>query len=102
MSGRRVFAALGSAHPMGCAWTADGGVWFANALGPECVRVDAQGQVTDVVQTDARCFGCMLGGDDGRTLLMVGAETDRADEAQASRTSRIWTARVAVPHAGRP
>jgi sugar lactone lactonase YvrE len=102
LTDRRVFAACGDRAPDGICLDAAGGVWFANALAPECVRVDAQGAVTDVVETDARCFGCMLGGEDGRTLLVVGSETDRVDEASVRRVSRVWTARVAVPHAGRP
>jgi sugar lactone lactonase YvrE len=99
LANRRVFAATGGRSPDGLALDAEGGVWFADCLAAACVRVDRAGAVTDVVETDARCFGCALGGDDGRTLFVVGADSDEAAVASATRTSRIWRARVRIPAA---
>lgn len=101
-TGRRVFAAPppgphGPRAPDGLCVDAAGGVWFANALGPECVRVDASGAVTDTVGVGTRCFGCALGGPDGRTLFVVGADSDDAEVAAATRASAVWSVAVDIP-----
>jgi hypothetical protein len=49
-----------------------------------------------------RCFACMLGGEDGRTLLLCGAPDYDARRRSASRDAVLLTTRVAVPHAGLP
>jgi sugar lactone lactonase YvrE len=104
LADRRVFSAPppgphGPRAPDGLCVDAAGGVWFANALAPECVRVDANGAVTDAVQVGTRCFGCALGGDDGHTLFVVGAESDDPQVAAATRGSVVWSARVGIPAA---
>lgn len=47
-------------------------------------------------------FACMLGGDDGRTLLLCCAPDSAASRRKAAREAVLMTARVDVPHAGRP
>ena len=44
----------------------------------------------------------MLGGEDGRTLFMLTAETSIAHEAGATPKGRLLTAVVDAPRAGRP
>ena len=47
-------------------------------------------------------FACMLGGEDGRTLLMCAAPSFLAHE-RIGQTTRCWSPRqVDVPHAGLP
>jgi sugar lactone lactonase YvrE len=87
---------------------AEGAVWCSD-VGPEeggvVLRVREGGEVLDRIELDRPCYACMLGGDDGRTLFMVVAKwlgPDRIDELLQAKTGQILTARVDVPHAGRP
>jgi len=47
------------------------------------------------------CFAVMLGGRDGRTLYMVANEWTGSVDI-SSPTGRVFSTRVAVPHAGYP
>jgi sugar lactone lactonase YvrE len=119
LSDRRVWAALGpevtgtvtaevmaqlTIAPDGCTLDADGHIWAADGIGGRVVRVAPGGEVVDEIAAPEGqgVFACALGGDDGRTLLMCCApdffEHDRAPVREAV----LVTARVDVPHAGRP
>ena len=70
-----------------------------------CQRVREGGEVLERIELDRPCYACMLGGEDGRTLFMVAQRwfgPDKMAELIEARTGQIVTARVAVPHAGRP
>jgi len=100
-SDKRPFALVPGSAPDGCTLDADGCVWFADALSNRCVRVARGGEIADVVTVDEglRCFACMLGGDDGRTLAICAAasfDEDRPHDAV------VVTTQVDVPHAGLP
>ena len=90
--------------PDGCALDAEGQIWAADAIGGRCIRVAAGGTITDQIAAPAGMgvFACMLGGDDGKTLLLCAApdfyEHNRAQADEAV----LYTARVDVPHAGLP
>jgi len=99
---RRLWAELGEVLPDGCTLDAEGAIWFADAGGTAVVRVREGGEVTDRVEVGQHPFACALGGDDGRTLFVVAADSARDDEAQGTRTGTIRTHRVDVPHAGLP
>jgi len=99
---RRVWAPLDGCAPDGICLDAQGAVWVANALGPECRRVAEGGEVLDRVATSQPCFACMLGGPDRRTLYCVTAPTSQEEPAAAGRNGRIERCRVDVPGAGRP
>ena len=99
---RRLWAELGEVLPDGCTLDAEGAIWFADAGGTVVVRVREGGEVTDRVEVGQHAFACALGGDDGRTLFVVAADSARDDEAQGSGTGTIRTHRVDVPHAGLP
>jgi sugar lactone lactonase YvrE len=98
---RRLWAELGEVIPDGCTLDADGAIWFADARGTAVVRVREGGEVTDRIEAGQHTFACALGGDDGRTLFVVCADSfGEAEEGPP--TGTIRTARVDVPHAGLP
>lgn len=103
LTNRRVWAQTTPALPDGICLDADGAVWIANPIAPQCVRIAEGGQVLETIETDGQpCFACMLGGDDGRTLFMLTADSSDHGAARAAETGRILTARVDSPRAGRP
>jgi len=104
LSGRRVWADLSASMtaPDGICLDAEGAVWVANALAPQCRRIGAGGAILDEVTFSQNCFACMLGGDDRRVLYAMTAPTSVAADASARRDGRIEAATVAVPGAGRP
>ena len=68
----------------------------------ECFRVAEGGEILDVIETDNRCFACMLGGPDRRTLFMLTSQHSLAVEAAVHRTGNILIADVDYPGAGLP
>lgn len=102
LSNRRVWADVGMRAPDGICLDADGNVWIANAIAPECVLVAPGGSIVSTVSTDQPCYACMLGGEDGRTLFMMTAPSSLAEVASASRQGHLMTATVGTPRAGRP
>jgi sugar lactone lactonase YvrE len=99
LTDRRVWADLGKdAAPDGICVDAEGAIWYASVPGERCVRVAEGGAVLETVEADRGCFSCMLGGVDGRTLFIV---ANRYGPEGAS-DGVVLTARVGVPHAGRP
>lgn len=102
LANRRVWAPLGGRPADGICLDADGQVWVANPLANEVFRVREGGEVTEVVETSQPCFACMLGGDDGRTLFAITAESSVEEIASAQRTGKIETYRAPSPRAGRP
>jgi sugar lactone lactonase YvrE len=99
---RRRWADVPGAAPDGCTLDADGGIWFADALGSRVVRVVEGGEVTDEIPTPMPTFACALGGDDGRSLFVLCAPSSRPDEVDGKGAGAIHVATVDVPHAGRP
>lgn len=102
LADRREWASLDGCAPDGICLDADGAIWVANALGPECRRVAEGGEVLDRVATSQICFACMLGGSDRRTLYCVTGPTSEEQPAEAERNGRIERCRVDVPGDGRP
>jgi sugar lactone lactonase YvrE len=99
---RRVWAPLSPRVPDGIALDAEGAIWVANPIAPECVRFAQGGEVLEVIETDQPCYACMLGGDDGRTLFMLTASSSDHGAAAAAQTGKILVAEVSSPRAGRP
>ena len=89
LSGRRVWAEFGPEPtgtttaetiaqlviaPDGCSLDADGHIWAADAVGGRVVRSLPAAPSSTRSRPDALgVYACMLGGDDGRTLLMCAA-----------------------------
>ncbi|NJD32514.1 MAG: SMP-30/gluconolactonase/LRE family protein [Gammaproteobacteria bacterium] len=102
LGNRRTWATLGMRAPDGICLDADGHVWIANAIAPECLLIAPGGEVVATVQTSQPCFACMLGGEDRRTLYMMTAPTSMADVVSQARQGRIESAGVNAPGAGLP
>ncbi|WP_293899647.1 SMP-30/gluconolactonase/LRE family protein [Phenylobacterium sp.] len=102
LSNRRVWAPTTPRVPDGICLDADGAVWVANPIAPECVRIAEGGEVLETIDTGQPCFACMLGGDDGKTLFMVVADSSDHVAAAARQTGKILVATVDIPRAGRP
>ena len=102
LSNRRLWADLGTRTPDGICLDADGAIWVANPIINECFRVGEGGDILDVIETDNRCFACMLGGPDRRTLFMLTSRYSLAVEAAVHRTGNVLVADVDVPGVGLP
>jgi sugar lactone lactonase YvrE len=102
LDNRRIWAQLGTRIPDGICLDANGHVWVANALAPECVLVAPGGAIVATVQTEQPCYACMLGGSDRRTLYMMTAPTSLTDIVAASRQGHVACAEVETAGAGWP
>jgi sugar lactone lactonase YvrE len=102
LTNRRVWADMAGRGPDGICLDADGNVWVANAIAPECVLVAEGGEVQQVVATSDNCYACMLGGSDGRDLHMVTASSSHSGTVTAERTGKIEMARAPAAGAGCP
>ena len=80
----------------------DGSGQQIHRLAPECVLVAPGGEILATVQTSQNCYACMLGGEDGRDLYLVTAQSSDKHEASSERTGRIETTRVSTAGAGWP
>ncbi|MBD3729522.1 MAG: SMP-30/gluconolactonase/LRE family protein [Sphingomonadales bacterium] len=103
LSNRRIWAQTWPHIPDGICLDAEGAVWIADPLAPQCVRIAQGGEVLEVVETGGlNCFACMLGGEDGRDLFMMLAPTSVAEIAKREPLGTIAVARVDVARAGLP
>jgi len=102
LTNRRVWASIAPRAPDGIALDAEGAIWVANPMAPECVRVAQGGEILEVIDTGAPCYACMLGGDDGRTLFMLTAAAIGSPEADSATTGKVLIAAVDIGHAGLP
>ncbi|HEX6492610.1 MAG TPA: SMP-30/gluconolactonase/LRE family protein [Candidatus Dormibacteraeota bacterium] len=90
--------------PDGCGLDAENHIWAADAVGARCIRVAPGGAIVDEVRAPAGLgvFACMLGGDDGRTLLMCCAPDYFEHMRREAREAVLLTTAVDVPHGGLP
>jgi sugar lactone lactonase YvrE len=102
LSRRRLWASTLPRAPDGIALDAEGRIWIANPIAPECALLAQGGEVVEVIDTGQPCFACMLGGENGRTLFMLTAAASNADRAVAAATGKLLVATVDAPHAGWP
>lgn len=93
-----------SVAPDGCALDAEGHLWVADALGNRAVRVAPGGAIVDEIAAPAGLglYALMLGGDDGRTLLLCGAPDFFEHNRSSAREAVLLTTGVDVPRAGLP
>jgi sugar lactone lactonase YvrE len=102
LSGRRLWAPTLPRVPDGICLDAEGAIWIANPIAPECARIAPGGEVLEVIDTGQNCYACMLGGEDGATLFMLTAPSSIAHEAAAAAKGAVVIASVDAPGAGRP
>jgi len=90
--------------PDGCALDAEDHIWAADAIGARVIRVAPGGAIVDEIPAPEGmgAFACMLGGDDGRTLLVCLAPDFFEHARSAAREAVLATVTVDVPHAGLP
>jgi sugar lactone lactonase YvrE len=90
--------------PDGCGLDAEGMIWSADEVGARCVRLAPGGEIVDEVAAPdgLNCFACMLGGDDGRTLLICAAPDFLEQSRVTAQDAVLLTTGVDVPHAGLP
>jgi sugar lactone lactonase YvrE len=119
LSGRRVWAELAplpqlqpfadmmpqiKVAPDGCTLDAEGQIWCADALGGRVIRVAEGGAITAEIAGPAGMgvYACMLGGPDGRTLLLCTAPDFFEHARRETREAVLFTTSVEVPRAGLP
>jgi len=102
LTNRRVWAAIPGEMPDGISLDAEGAIWIASHH--QVLRVREGGEITDAVDMGAtRATACMLGGADGRTLLITASDThDRAEIRAKGPSGALFTVRVPVAGAGLP
>jgi sugar lactone lactonase YvrE len=90
--------------PDGCTLDAEGCVWAADSLHRRAARIAPGGEILEEIPSppDRVFYGCMLGGEDGRTLLLCAAPDWREQRPDGELASELYTTRVEVPHAGLP
>jgi sugar lactone lactonase YvrE len=90
--------------PDGCALDAEEHIWCADEVGARCARIARGGAIVDEIAAPEglNIFACMLGGDDGRTLLMCAAPDFIEQARSAKHEAVLLTTTVDVPHAGLP
>jgi sugar lactone lactonase YvrE len=101
---RHVWAEIPEIAPDGCTLDAEGHIWTADARGGRCCRLAPGGEIVDEVAAPhgLQFFACMLGGEDGRTLLLCAAPDFSARRRSAAREAVLLTTTVDVPHGGLP
>ncbi|MGH6991863.1 MAG: SMP-30/gluconolactonase/LRE family protein, partial [Caulobacteraceae bacterium] len=102
LSNRRLWASTAPRLPDGICLDAEGAIWIANPLAPECARYAEGGEILEVVETSQPAFACMLGGVDGRTLFIFTAPSSVPHLVAQNPLGRIETFRARAPHAGWP
>ena len=96
LSNPRVWASLaeGFVAPDGICADPVGGVWVANALGTQVLRVAEGGEVLDTVTTSQLAYACALGGAGGRTLFVMTAPSSEPWVVADARDGKVERATV--------
>jgi sugar lactone lactonase YvrE len=105
LTDRRVWGEIEPGYaPDGCALDAEGHIWSADGSGRRAGRIAPGGEIVDEVRAPGGLgvFACMLGGDDGRTLLLCAAPDFLEHKRRDTREAVLLTTTVDVPHAGLP
>jgi sugar lactone lactonase YvrE len=90
--------------PDGCGLDAENHIWCADEVNARCVRIAPGGEIVEEISAPEGLdfFACMLGGEDGRTLLMCAAPDFAEHNRSATREAVLLTTTVDVPHDGLP
>lgn len=90
--------------PDGCGLDAENHIWCADEVNARCVRIAPGGEIVEEIKAPDGLdfFACMLGGEDGRTLLMCAAPDFHETSRAAASDAVLLTSTVDVPHGGLP
>lgn len=90
--------------PDGCALDSEEHIWSADSIRGRCGRIAPGGEIVEEIKAPEGLgfFACMLGGDDGRTLLICAAPDFLEHNRSQAREAVLLTTTVDVPHAGLP
>jgi sugar lactone lactonase YvrE len=112
LTDRRVWAQLAPTPPLdapvpvgldGCCLDAEGCLWVADAFGRRCLRLAEGGEIVETITVEGLgLYACMLGGAQGRTLLLCAAPNFGEANRRHARDASLLTTEVDVPHAGLP
>jgi sugar lactone lactonase YvrE len=99
----RVLAGVDFA-PDGATLDAEGCMWAGDSLHHRAARISPAGEILEEIPApgDRVFYGAMLGGEDGRTLMLSAAPDWRQTRPEGEAASELYTVRVDVPHAGLP
>ena len=102
LSEPRLFAQLDHIAD-GISLDAEGGLWIGTGL-ERFQRIDVEGKPVEAVEVPGwSCVAPMLGGPDGRTLIMAANLMEKPDDIFTGKAKgRILTAKVAIPAAAQP
>jgi len=102
LSNHATFATTPGSMPDGICMDDRGGIWITAGYGG-VFRVLKGGKVTDKVgMNSTAATGCMLGGEDGRTLLITASDSHDRAVIQKNPSGRLFTVRVDIAGAGMP
>jgi sugar lactone lactonase YvrE len=103
LSNRRPWAQLSKTPPAivpdGICADSEGAIWVANAVAAEAVRIGIGGKILDRIETSQPAFSCVLGGADGRDLVIATAPGSNAEAGAKESKGMLERARVPVPSA---
>jgi sugar lactone lactonase YvrE len=105
LAGRRTWVQLAeTATPDGCCLDLGEHLWVAEASTRRCIRVAPNGEITDEIAAPQgeNIFACMLGGEDGRSLLLCMAPDPIAAKRASTHQATLVTITVEVPRSGYP
>jgi sugar lactone lactonase YvrE len=118
LSDRRVYAQIAPTAPLeeidagytkvgygpdGCTLDAEGCVWAGNSLDTYCARIAPGGEILERIPAPEEgqvIYAAMLGGEDGRTLLLCVAPDWRLGMGNNEPRASLYATRVDVPHHG--
>ena len=102
LANHAIFATIEGSVPDGICLDAQGGIWVTSG-NRQVLRVLEGGEITDEVDMgDTGAYACMLGGDDGRTLLITASDSHDRNVIRDNPSGRLFTVEVEVPGAGLP
>jgi sugar lactone lactonase YvrE len=86
--------------PDGCCLDAEGHMWVADGLGGPTCRIAPGGEIVGEIELPEGlgAFACMLGGEDGRELLLCSAPDFIEANRKDTREAILFTTTVDVPH----